>query len=247
MKSFKADRPRSVKSVPKWDLALVLHLLSKEPYEPVGSISFSNLSAKTVFLLLLATSRRRGDIHAIDPNRVTFTRTGVILETLPGYLPKVRSNAEGEARYRPMVVKRLSSFTSDAAELSLCPVRALKAYDLRAARRLPNRKQFFISTRADRRLVTKNTLSAWVVKLIRSAYASATSDECRLYQTSTHEVRAIAASLALQATYSLDDVLAAASWANSTTFTEYYLRDVTGLQGKIHVIGPCIIAGRTFH
>lgn len=146
-----------------------------------------------------------------------------------------------------MTVRSLSAVTRDPDELTLCPVRALKAYDKVASRRLPNRKQFFISTRADRRLVSKNTLSAWVVKLIRAAYANATSEECRLYSTSVHEIRAIASSLALQATYSLTDVLAAATWANPTTFTDFYLREVSGLQGKVHTIGPCIIAGKTFH
>ena len=243
--SFKVDRPRSVIVLPKWDLALVLRVLSQPPYEPIESIDFKNLSAKTVFLLLLATSRRKGDIHAIDPNRITVTRSGVILETLPGYIPKVRANAEREARYLPMVVRKLSSITNDSSELTLCPVRALQQYHQIAKEKAPNRPQFFISTRGNKRAVTKNTISAWVVKLIRSAYSSASSEDCRLSQTSVHEVRAIATSLAYQATYALDDVLKAATWATPTTFIDHYLREVTGLQGRIHVIAPCVVAGKT--
>ena len=75
----------------------------------------------------------------------------------------------------------------------------------------------------------------------------ATDDDIRPYHTSTHEVRALAASLALQANFSLVNVLSAATWANPTTFTEYYLRDVSGLQGRLHVIAPCIVAGTTLH
>ncbi len=243
--TFRIDRPRAVVVLPKWDLALVLRVLSQPPYEPLESIDFKNLSAKTVFLLLLATSRRRGDIHAIDPKRVTFTDEAAILEPLPNYIPKVRDNAERGARYQPMVVRKLNAITADEAELSLCPVRALLAYEKVASQRTPNRAQFFISTRANSRLVTKNTISAWIVKLIRSAYASASSEDCRLSQTSVHEVRAIAASLAYQATYALNDVLKAATWASPTTFIDHYLRDVTGLQGRLHVIAPCIVAGKT--
>ncbi len=247
LNTFKVDRPRAVVTLPKWDLALVLRVLTQQPYEPLRSIEFKNLSAKTVFLLLLATSRRRGDIHAIDPKRVTFSdnKNKVILEPLPGYIPKVRANAEREARYQPIVVRSLNSVTSDEAELSLCPVRALLAYEKVASQRVPNRSQFFISTRADKRLVTKNTISAWVVKLIRAAYTSASSEDCRLSSTSVHEVRAIAASLAYQATYALNDVLKAATWATPTTFIDHYMRDVSGLQGRLHVIAPCIIAGKT--
>ncbi len=243
--SFKIERPRSVVVLPKWDLALVLRVLTKPPYEPIGSIDFKNLAAKTVFLLLLATSRRRGDIHAIDPKRVIFKTNYAILEPLPGYIPKVRANAEREARYQPMVVRSLTTITNDQAELTLCPVRALRAYEKVASERVPDRAQFFISTRADKRLVKKNTISAWVVKLIRSAYSSATSEDCRLAQASVHEVRAIATSLAYQATYALDDILNAATWSNPTTFIDHYLRDVSGLQGRLHVLAPCVIAGKT--
>jgi len=249
VKNFKAERPRAIRTTPKWDLALVLHLLSHPPYEPLEEISFARLTYKTVFLLLLASARRRGDIHAIDPERVTFRTDGkaVILETVPNYVPKVRANAEGHERYMPIVIRALSSYATEPADLALCPVRTLRAYHRRAAARVKDRKRFFISTRADRRYVHKNTISAWVVKLIRAAYARATEDQCRLYRTSTHEVRAIAASLAYQATHSLDAVLSAATWANSTTFTSYYLRDVSGLRGNLHVIGPCIVAGTALH
>jgi hypothetical protein len=247
--TFIIDRPRSIVVLPKWDLALVLRVLAKDPYEPIKSIEFKNLSAKTVFLLLLATARRRGDIHAIDPNRVMFANNGssAVLETLPGYIPKIRANAEREARYVPMVVRSLSTITSDESELALCPVRALKVYDETAKLMVPNRPQFFISTRADRKSVKKNTISAWVVKLIRAAYASATDEDCRLSQASVHEVRAIASSLAYQATYALNDVLRAATWANPTTFIDHYLRDVSGLQGRLHVLAPCVVAGKTLN
>lgn len=247
MRSFKVDRPRSVVVLPKWDLALVLRVLSRAPYEPLPSIDFKNLSAKTVFLLLMATARRKGDVHAIDPRRITYVGPNAILHTLPGYIPKVRANAEGEARYTPMVVRGLSAFASDAADLTLCPVRALKAYDGRAKRMVSDRPQFFVSNKGDRSPVTKNTISAWVVKLIRSAYSAATEEDCRLHSTSVHEVRAIASSLAFQATFALSNVMSAATWANPTTFIEFYLRDVTGLQGKLHVIAPCVVAGQTLH
>ncbi len=145
------------------------------------------------------------------------------------------------------MIRSISALTADKDELSLCPVRALRHYEAEAKRRAPDRRQFFISSAASARPVSKNTLSAWTVKLIRKAYALATDEDVRPYRTSTHEVRAIAASLALQANFSLSDVLGAATWANPTTFTEFYLREVSGLQGRIHVIAPCVVAGTTLH
>ena len=245
--SFSVDRPRSTVTLPKWDLALVLRVLSKEPYEPIQVLDFKKLSSKTVFLLLLASARRRSDIHAIDPRNLTYTRHGVILEPIARFIPKARSCAAGEKRYAPISIRSLDSITDDPQELTLCPVRALRAYDKIASTRVENRERFFISTNHRGSSVCLNTISAWVVKLIREAYNQASDADCRLYQTSVHEVRALAASMAFQATFSLDNVLAAAQWAQPTTFIDHYMRDVSGMQGRIHKINPCIIAGAVFH
>jgi integrase len=246
LKNFKAERPRSVHRVPKWDLNLVLRALSKPPFHPIATSVPALLSQKTVFLLLLASARRRGEIHAIDPNRVTFTRTGVVLVPHPGFLPKVISTAEGEARYAPIVIKNLDAVTIDPDELSLCPVRALQAYDRYARARNPDRDRFFISTRSGANPVVKATISSWVVRLLRRAHENVSEEDTALSSCSTHEIRALAASLAVQATFSLSDVLSAASWATPTTFATYYMRDVSGVQSGLHVIGPCVIAGTTF-
>ncbi len=166
LRSFRADRPRSTVVFPKWDLNLVLRVLSRPPFHPVGRADPFCRSAKTAFLLLLASARRRGDIHAIDPKRVTFTSSSAILEPSPRYLPKIRSTAEGEARYAPIVIRALSSITRDPSELSLCPVISLRAYDEYATKKSPDREQFFVSLRSDGRPVSKTTISAWIVKLL---------------------------------------------------------------------------------
>jgi len=247
-KNFKMERPRSAVVMPKWNLAFVLHCLSQPPYEPLNDIDFKALTYKTVFLLLLAAARRRGDIHAIDARRVTFCPsrerpTHVIMEPNVGYLPKVLANAEGQSRYSPIVVRAITNWTSDQEDIALCPVRALRTYDDAAAARFPHRRRFFVSLKRSVEAVSKNTISAWMTKLIRQAHAIGTREQCQLYRAHTHEIRAIASSLALQATFSLDSILAAATWSNPTTFTQYYLRDVSGLQGDVHIINPCVVAG----
>lgn len=247
LKNFQLNRPKPLVSVPKWDLTLVLRVLSRQPYEPLSDIDFKRLAMKTVFLLLLASARRRGDIYAIDPRRITYTDRAAILFPFPGYLPKVTSTAEGQERFKPIVIRQLSNVTPDPAELVLCPVRALKMYDKIASRRAPGRTRFFISTAAAARPVCKNTISAWTVRLIREAYEAATADDLRLYRAHTHEIRAISASLALQANFALDDVLAAATWKNASTFTDYYLRDVEGIQQGLHTLTPCVVAGVRMH
>lgn len=247
-RSFRIERPLPLVKFPKWDLPMVLRMLTRPPYHPIETANPSDLTAKTVFLLLLATARRRGDIHAIDPKRVCFTDKGdVVLEPIPGYLPKVLANAEGQARYLPMCVRSLAKITNDPDELSLCPVKALKAYENYANRRAPNRPQFFISTKSGAKPVCVNTISGWVVKLIRKAYESVSPQDAALASTSVHDIRAQATSLVFQSTFSLHDVVKAATWATPTTFIQHYLREISGLQGKIHTIGPCIMAGSILH
>ena len=120
------------------------------------------------------------------------------------------------------------------------------AYHNYVSRKAPGRDRFFVTTRQGGNPVVKSTISAWVVKLIRRAYENATEQDARLSSTSVHEIRALAASLAVQATFSITDVLKAATWATPTTFATYYLRDVSGIQEKLHVLSPCVVAGQLF-
>ena len=244
-RSFKLERPRAVHTFPRWDLNLVLRFLKRPEYHSDKINDYPLFfSSKVAFLLLLASARRCGDIHAIDPKRITFTSSAVILTPYPGYLPKALAVAEGMPRYEPIVIRNLSAITSDPDELLLCPVLAFKAYHSWADSRAPNRSGFFVSTRLNASPVVKATLSSWVRKLIRRAYENASPEDATLMSTSVHELRALATSLAVQATFALDDIVRAATWSTPAIFTSFYLRDVSGLQGRLHVIGPCIAAGK---
>ena len=244
--SFKRERPRPVRTLPRWDLNLVLRFLRRPEFAPDRiADNPSNFAQKTAFLTLLAVARRCGDVHAIDPRRIIATPTSLIVIPFPGYLPKIRKAAEGQERFQPMVVRKLSNLTPDHDELLLCPVRALLAYDKWAKKQRPHRSRFFLSTKkTNAKPIAKATLSAWVKKLILRAYNTASAQDLALSQASTHEIRAISTSLAQQATFALEDVISAASWATPSVFASYYLRDVSGLEGGLNVIGPIIAAGQ---
>ena len=57
--SFHRDRPKGRRGIPSWNLSLVLHPLTKAPFEPLKEASL-----KTVFLLALGSGKRRSEIHA---------------------------------------------------------------------------------------------------------------------------------------------------------------------------------------
>ena len=52
------------KSIPPLDLSLVLHDLTKQSFERLGKASLKLLTSKAVFLLTLASGKRRSEIHA---------------------------------------------------------------------------------------------------------------------------------------------------------------------------------------
>ena len=62
--SFHRDRPKGRRGIPSWNLSLVLHQLTKPPFEPHRKASLKHLTFKTVFLLALGSGKRRSEIHA---------------------------------------------------------------------------------------------------------------------------------------------------------------------------------------
>ena len=62
--SFHRDRPKGRRDIPSWNLSLVLHHLTKAPFEPLKEASLKHLTFKTVFLLAVGSGKRRSEIHA---------------------------------------------------------------------------------------------------------------------------------------------------------------------------------------
>ena len=62
--SFHRDRPKGRRGIPSWNLSLVLHQLTKAPFEPIKEASLKDLTFKTVFLLALGSCKRKSEIHA---------------------------------------------------------------------------------------------------------------------------------------------------------------------------------------
>ena len=61
--SFHRDRPKGWRGIPAWNLSLVLHQLTKAPFEPLKKASLKHLTFKTVFLLALGSGKCRSEMH----------------------------------------------------------------------------------------------------------------------------------------------------------------------------------------
>ena len=69
--SFHRDRPKGRRGIPSWNLSLVLHQLTKAPFEPLKEASLKHWTFKTVFLLALGSGKRRSEIHAWQNKNVS--------------------------------------------------------------------------------------------------------------------------------------------------------------------------------
>ena len=58
----------------------------------------------------------------------------------------------------------------------------------------------------------------------------------------THEVCAVAASLAVRGSMDMEDIMSACSWASHSTFTDLYLQDIALLTVGLHCLGPVVAA-----
>ena len=70
LSSFHRDRPKNSRSLPKWNLSVVLNEVTKAPFEPMKDTDLKHLTLKTDFLLALASGKRRSKIHAWVANKV---------------------------------------------------------------------------------------------------------------------------------------------------------------------------------
>ncbi len=198
LRSMELERPKTLSPVPQWNLPLVLDVLSRHPFEPIINCSLKFLTYKTVFLIALASGRRRSEIHALsaDDACVSFTHdeSAVELHTFPGFLAK---NQLPSVAHTSLHIPSLPRET-ESTNCVLCPVRALKSYLRRVSHFRNGRRRLFISFRHKMTTeVSASTISRWIVETIRLAYRMSGdhSSSCP-DRISAHEVRALSASWA---------------------------------------------------
>ena len=250
--SFHRDRPKGRRGVPAWNLCLVLHQLTKAPFEPLRKASLKHLTFKTVFLLALASGKRRSEIHAwLNKNiRHQADWSKVSLYPSPSFLAKNHLAKEGPECVAPVVIPALAPTLDKSLkeDRSLCPVRALRYYldktqDLRTGKEL-----VFVSFKQGfNKDISPATISSWIKQTVVLCYDPSDQDSLTLHQVKAHDVRAFAASKAFQGGISLDQILAACHWKSHNTFTQFYLKDVAWADKELFHLGPVVAAQQIHH
>ncbi|XP_071133050.1 uncharacterized protein [Mytilus edulis] len=212
------SRPPTIKLLPEWDLQLVLNLLQKEPFEPIENIDLKHLSFKTVFLISITTFRRCSDLQSLRVNHscmriqqkgITFIRCGLAKQDRQNH------------RNSKIVVP---AFTDNK---KLDPVTCLLQYlerakKFRSSLDKDQQGKLFLSTCEPHKPVTSQTISKWIVQVIKLAYPDSS-----LKNIKAHSTRAIGPSWALYKGASINSILEAADWSSESTFGKFYLRDLS--------------------
>ena len=229
-RSFDRERPRSICRVQPWDLTLVLKALTKAPFEPLSTISLKFLSWKTVFLIALASGRRRSEIHAIRRSKIFHSEAWKsVTFRIDHFLCKNQSHTESGDFFNSFSIPSLSqsldkSFKEDR---TLCPVRALRYYLDRTEKEGKNKGlcALFVPLIETKKELSKASLSNWIKRCIEYILSNCSTDNAQEFKVKAHDVRSLAASWSLKGCFSIDEIMQACTWKNHSTFTRFYFKD----------------------
>lgn len=248
IKWMQRQRPVTKKLCPQWSLALVLNFLTGPPFEPIMHASLLNLTLKTVFLVKLASGRRRSELHALSfsDGCCTFSRnlSKVTLITQPGFIGK---NQDPSKAPPLIVIPGLVDVASkEIPDYTLCPVRALKAYEERTLS--PTIRcglsRMFIHPSNRGLDIKPEQISAWIVSLVKMAYEQSSSLTQSLSRVSGHDIRKFSASWAVFNSVPFEEVMQAAFWASDSVFTKHYLTSMSSQAAGLFALGP-LVASQT--
>ena len=251
LESFHRDRPKGRRGIPSWNLSLVLHQLTKAPFEPLREASLKHLTFKTVFLLALGSGKRRSEIHAWQHKNIRHQSdwSRVSLFPSPSFLSKNQLAKEGPESVAPVVIPALAP-TLDRflkSDRSLCPVRALRYYLDRTSDIRQHKKLVFVSFKKGfDKDISSATISSWIKQTVILCYECSDHQAHTLHQIKAHDVRAFAASKAFQSGVSLEQILSACHWRSHNTFTQFYLKDVAWADSDLYHLGP-VVAAQQIH
>lgn len=250
LSNFAVERPRSLRSLPQWDLSLVMSRLTRAPFEPLRSTTMQALSWKTAFLVALASAKRRSELRAFSYKVLHPENwSSVTLRPLASFVAKTEVPGKPETRLQDVTLQGLGNFCSNSLseERTLCPVRAVKIYLSRTKEVRGQRQELFIPYKLGAtQSISPVSISNWIQRAVKAAYTDASEEEAAAISVRAHDLRGIAASWNLHQSIPIGDILRAAQWRCHNTFTSFYLKDMTLQEDDILRLGP-ISVGQVLH
>ena len=155
------ERPPVKCLLPNWDLSIVLGCLKETPLEPLKDASLTHLTWKTCFLVAITTFRRCGDFQSLQiaedmvkvgERGITFIPTGLSKQDRP--------NHDSSHIFVPC-------YQDDKY---LDPRRCVLRYIKKTKKYRQGAVKLFLAARKPHQAVTAQTISKWIVNLIKLVY-----------------------------------------------------------------------------
>jgi hypothetical protein len=167
IRGFTVERPITPSVAPKWDLSMILHALTKHPFEPeLQNKDFKLITWKTLVLTLLASAKRRGHIFHLDHAQLAVAEN--LSEMTIGVFPEFSSKTEaclGHPIDHTITIPALTE-ASEKEDQFLCPVRALRIYIQVTASFRRGRRRLFLPICREKEDFTAATMTNWMKGLI---------------------------------------------------------------------------------
>ena len=227
---------------PAWDVSLVLQSLTGAPYEPLRTCEERFLAQKTLFLLVLASAKRIGELHALS-YRVSHTRDWdeVSFAFVTGFVAKTQDPSSLAPRFEGFTVPALTNARKNRNGRLLCPVRAVKVYLDPTAPHRPRCERLFVTAGRSKKEISKTTVSFWLRKTISRAY-ELSGTALPVPAPRARETHGIAPSILFRKNFAVGQVLKAGTWRRHTTFTRHYLRNIAHKSLDTFHLGPVVAA-----
>ncbi|XP_069129272.1 uncharacterized protein [Argopecten irradians] len=100
----------------------------------------------------------------------------------------------------------------------------------------------FLAKNQGQQDISSQSISRWICQVIKIAYELSNDLSRAKCKVRAHEVRALAASLALLNGSSFQDIMSAAFWRGQSTFTDFYLRSLSSHSEGLFSLGPVVAA-----
>ena len=214
--SFHRDRPKGRRGIPSWNLSLVLHQLTKAPFEPIKEASLKHLTFKTAFLLALGLGKRRSEIHAWQKRNIRHQSdwSKVSLYPSPSFFLRISWPKRVQTVWPLWLYQPASTLDGSLKfDRSLCPVKALRYYLDRTSDLRQNKELVFVSFKKGfDKDISPATISSWIKQTVILCYELSDQEACTLHQVKAHDFRAFAASKAFQSGVSLEQILSTYHW-----------------------------------
>ena len=162
---------------------------------------------------------------------------------LPDFVAKTQNPSVPVSSFEEFSVLSLDDFIGgDRDKLLLCPIIALPKYLTRTEQYRLGIEGLFVLTGRCKNWVSRNTISFWLHSVITMAHVFALEEDCPSLRVRAPKVRKVAMSLLFKRNCEVHQVLKVGTWSAQSTFSSFYLRDVTHRHLDTFSIVPVVAA-----